>query len=184
MKKNKCQGASYKFFSQDEISQNQYPLSLISNRFNCSVLFMGQVFYCVSSPFICNLKDLSLYWVQRYYVRIGLVIRINMALRHCLVLYLINLKSISSSLLSGMFVKTWFTTSLFSCWPWNPVIYHSLEQKNNNKTKSINITSKIYGKGSILLTKSKTLVSKRLAVHLGESEDMYLFSLLLCRAWC
>ena len=117
MKKNKCRGASYKFFSQDEISQNQYPLSLISNRFNCSVLFMGQVFYYISSPFICNLKDLSLYWVQRYYVRIGLVIRINMALRHCLVLYLINMKSISSSLLSGMFVKTWFTTSLFSCWP-------------------------------------------------------------------
>ena len=184
MKKNKFRGASYKFFSQDQISQNQYPLSLISNRFNCSVLFMGQVFYCISSPFICNLKDLSLYWVQRYYVRIGIVIRTNMALRHCLVLYLINLKSISSSLLSWMFVKTWFTTSLFSCWPWNPVTYHSLEQKNNSKTKSINITSKIYGKGSILLTKSKTLVSKRLAVYLGESGDTYLFSLLLCRAWC
>ena len=54
--------------------------------------------------------------------------------------------------------------------------------KNNSKTKNINIMPKIYGKGSILLTKSKTLVSKRLAVYLGESEDMYLFSLLLCRA--
>ena len=100
MKKNKCRGASYKFFSQDEISQNQYPLSLISNRFNCSVLFMGQVFYCVSSPFICNLKDLSLYWVQRYGARIDLINGIHMAFRHSLVLFLINLKSICSSLVS------------------------------------------------------------------------------------